>query len=89
VYYAAGRRLVFAAGHATSGPYQAESDDQTNWPWRVDVSLEWDVDFIRDGVPPEHLNVSGRDLTLSIKRHAYIRLRPAEFEVAARSLRRS
>jgi hypothetical protein len=72
VYYAAGRRFIFAVGRITSDPYQAESYEHTNWPWRVHVSLQYDVDLISDGVPLEHLSIAGRDLTLSIKQHGYI-----------------
>src|SRR4051794_37682395 len=62
VYYGAGHRVFFAAGHAISLPFQAEAYDETRWPWRVKVSLPWRVEFIHDGVPLEHLNVDDRDL---------------------------
>jgi hypothetical protein len=86
VYYGAGHRVVFAAGYATSLPFLAESDDETRWPWRVKVSLRWTIEFIHDGVPLEHLNVSDRDLRNSIKQHSHIRLRPDEYEAAAKAL---
>jgi hypothetical protein len=86
VYYAAGHRLTFAAGHVSSDAYQAESYERTHWPWRVDVFLSQTVEFVHEGTPLEHLNVSGRDLAQSVRRHAYIRLTKDEYETGVRSL---
>ena len=86
VYYGAGYGVVFAAGYATSIPFTAESPSETKWPWRVKVALPWTEDFIHDGSPLEDLNVSGRDLAVSIKRRSHIRLTKDEFEAAVRAL---
>jgi hypothetical protein len=85
-YCATGRRVVFAAGHATSLPYLAESPDETHWPWRVNVSLPWVTEFVYEGVPLEHLNVGERELARSIKQHSHIRLTKEEYEAAVRGL---
>jgi hypothetical protein len=86
VYYGAGYQVVFAAGYATSLPYQAESSEDTNWPWRVNVSLPWMVEFIHEGTPVDHLNVGDRDLGVSLKRRSHIRLTREEYEAAVNSL---
>jgi hypothetical protein len=85
VYYAAGHRVFFAAGHALSLPYLDE-DDETRWPWRVNVKLRWTAEFVHDGIPIEHLNIDGRDLRDSIKQHSHIRLSEDEYAAAIKSL---
>lgn len=85
VYYAAGHRVFFAAGQATSLPY-LDADDETRWPWRVNVTLPWRTEFVHDGVPMEHLNIDGRDLRDSIKQHSHIRLSESEYTEALRRL---
>lgn len=87
VYYATGRGLIFAAGEVTSYPYQAESETETHWPWRVNVRLDWNKPFIHEGVPLEHLNVDGRDLRVSMRRRSHIRLSEAEYETAVNALK--
>ena len=86
VYYGAGYRVVFAAGHATGLPYQAESYAETNWPWRVNVSLPWTAEFIHDGVPLHNVSVGRRDLGVSLKRRSHIRLTQEEYEAAVQAL---
>jgi hypothetical protein len=86
VYCATGRRVVIAAGHARSLPYLGESPDETHWPWRVNVSLPWTVDFVYEGLPLEHLNVGARLIENSIKQHSHIRLSKKEYEAAVRGL---
>jgi len=87
VYYASGKGLVFAAGDVTSYPYRAESPTETDWPWRVNVRLDWSVDYIHEGVPLEDLNVNGRDLRRSMRRRSHIRLSEKEYEAAVNALR--
>jgi hypothetical protein len=84
-YCAAGHRMVFAAGYATN-PARLESDDETRWPWRVEVSLPWKTEFVHQGVPLDHLNVDGRDLRTSIRQHSHIRLSRPEYEAAVAAL---
>lgn len=85
VLYAAGTGLVFAVGSATSHPYLDESDT-TNWPWRVNIKLDWAREFIHDGEPLEALNVDERDLRTAMKRRSHIRLSEAEFDAAVKAL---
>jgi hypothetical protein len=89
VYYASGRRLIFAAGEVEKAA--VDSGDGTDWPWRVEVSLPLKVEFVSDGVPLDHLDVGARPGPLkdSIKQKSYIRLRPEEYDAAVRGLRRS
>ena len=86
VYYATGKGLVFAAGLVTSYPYQAESPTETHWPWRVNVRLDHQKDFIHDGVPLEDLSVGERDLKVSMRRRSHIRLSQAEYDAAVGAL---
>src|SRR4051794_10084626 len=74
VYYASGKGLVFAAGEVTSYPYRAEDPSEANWPWRVNVRLDTQVEYIHEGTPLESLNVGDRDLRSSMRRHSHIRL---------------
>jgi hypothetical protein len=85
VYYGAGHRVFFAAGHAASLPYLA-ANDETFWPWRVNVTLPWTTEFVHEGVPLEHLNIDGRDLRDSIKQHSHIRLTEKEYAAAVMGL---
>ena len=81
VYYAAGRRVVFAGGTITSAPWE-DADDDSRWPFRVKVSLSVWVEFIHDGLPLEDISVGGRELRSSIRQHSHIRLSQSEYEAA-------
>ena len=88
VYYASGKGLVFAEGDVTSGPYYAREDGvESNWPWRVDVSIESSIDFIPRGVNLADAAVDGRDLRRSIRQKSHIRLSEAEYRAAVDAIR--
>lgn len=91
VYYAAGFRLLFAAGTVTSHPYFAPEDGEEDWPWRVDVALDEDssLRFIHHGVSLEEASVDGRDLGRSIRQKSHIRLAKNEYRAAIDALRRA
>lgn len=86
VLYASGTGLFFAVGSVTSYPYLAEDDTRTDWPWRVNVTLDRWREFVHDGEPLETLNVEERDLRKIIKRRSHVRLSDAEFQAAVRAL---
>jgi hypothetical protein len=54
--------------------------------WRVDIELQQHKRFLHEGLPLEVVSVDGRDLLRSIWRVSHIKLRPAEFEAAAKAL---
>jgi hypothetical protein len=77
--------------HLSSHRQLHEATERVHEPHIVDratahVSLSQIVEFVHEGTPLEHLNVSGRDLAQSVRRHAYIRLTKDEYETGVRSL---
>jgi hypothetical protein len=86
VYYATGTGLFFAVGEVTSDPYLAEDPSQTNWPWRVNVTLDHSTRLVDEGVPLETLSVDGRNLRVSMRRRSHIRLSENEYDAAVRAL---
>lgn len=91
VYYAAGSRLLFAAGTVTSHSYYKPKDNEDLWPWKVDVSLdeERSLDFIPRGVALDAISVDGRDLGRSIRQKSHIRLTESEYNAAMDALHRA
>lgn len=87
VYYAAGKGLVFAAGEVTSYPYRAEDPSEGDWPWRVNVRLDLQKEWIHDGAPLETLNVGKRDIRVSMRRRSHIRLTEDEYNAAVDALK--
>lgn len=88
VYYAAGHRLVFAHGEVVSHPYQPATLPKglEEYPWYVDVRLEYAEDYIRHGVPLSELSVGERMITASIRRRSHIQLIHAEYLAALDAL---
>ncbi len=84
VYYATGVGSVFAIATVTSFPYQQA--DTEGFKWRVDIELQQHKQSLHEGLPLEVVSVDGRDLRQSIRRQSHIKLRPAEFEAAAKAL---
>ena len=86
VYYAAGTKLIFAAGTVTSHPYQ-ESANSGGYTWRVDVSLDIKKDTVHDGVSLAHLNLRADNLVSNrIKRRSHVQLDSDEYEAAIAAL---
>jgi hypothetical protein len=88
VYYATGTGLVFAAGSVTSHPYENPTNSN-DWPWRVNVDLEVQKQFIHDGSRLSELNTptSKNDICSRIKRRSHVQLSREEFEAAVQALR--
>ncbi len=85
VFYAAGKRVIFAIAEATSFPYQNSEVDQ-NWPWLVNIRYWHKRSFLHDGIPLSVMNVDRRDIAKSIRQKGHIKLTKAEYEAAARAL---
>jgi len=88
LYYAAGWRLLFAAGTVSSYAYWFESDGYTSWPWRVNVQLDdaYTREFIHEGVPLDVLNVAGRNFGNLMKRRSHMTLSDAEWQAGLDAL---
>jgi hypothetical protein len=86
VYYASGKGLIFAAGEVTSYPYRAEDPSESNWPWRVNVRLDHQKEWIHEGAALETLNVGDRDIRVSMRRRSHIRLTEDEYNAAVAAL---
>jgi hypothetical protein len=84
-YYAVGYRVVFGLYEAVSLPFQAGGDDE--WDWHVKVEPIIDIEFLHDGIPLRELSVDDRDLLISIRQKAAIRLREPEAKTAEEELR--
>jgi hypothetical protein len=84
VYYATGIGSVFAIATVTSFLYKQANAE--GFEWGVDVELQQHKQFLHEGLPLEVVSVDGRDLRQSIRRQSHIKLRPAEFEAAAKAL---
>src|SRR5438270_2470776 len=67
VMYASGTGLVFAAADATSFPYKQNDSD---WPWWVDIEIVAAVDHIRHGLPLDALAVDRREHNVRIRRRS-------------------
>jgi len=87
VYYAAGARVVFAAGEVTSEPYLDRTHSR-DWPWRIDVALDATKPFIHNGVRLANLNVpsSKNDVCVRIKRRSHVQLSQEEYAAAVAAL---
>ena len=86
VYYGSGWGLIFAAGVVTSYPYRSDDPSDADWPWRVNVRLDWQKEWIHDGPPLETLNVGDRDVRVSMRRRSHIRLTEDEYNAAVAAL---
>lgn len=84
VYYASGRRRVFAVGLVTSTVYNNPTNAE-GWDNRVDVTLDHACP-VNEGLWLESLNATDRDLLISIRRRSALKLRPAEYERALKGL---
>lgn len=84
ILYAAGTRLIFAVGEATSYPYQRDGDSP--WPWHIDIHYTHSRDFVHDGIPLTAIDVEGRGLPKLMRRRSHIRLRPREYDAAMQLL---
>jgi hypothetical protein len=84
VLYAAGWRVIFAAGEATTIPYSPPSVDP-KYPWLVDVVWEEDstLPFVHHGIPLAALGVDGK----SVRQQSHISLTEEQYRAAIRSLR--
>jgi hypothetical protein len=72
VYYAAGRRVVFAIVEVTSEPHAVE---HPRWPWRVAVEPLLLLPLLSNAPPVEALGVAAR----SMNQQSHIRLRPDHY----------
>ncbi len=86
VLYASGTGLFFAIGKVISKPYLGYEDPERNWPWQVDIKLDFWRDLVREGEPLSTLSVDGRNLAEVIKRRSHIRLSEKEYGAAAAAL---
>jgi hypothetical protein len=86
LYAAGGRKRVFALAEVVSGVYDAGSDYDGRWPYRVDVRYRVNV-AASEGVHINEVSTPERDLLRSVGRQSYIRLNPEEYERAAGRLR--
>jgi len=82
LYAAGGRKRVFALAEVLSGVYDAGSDYDGRWPYRVDVRYLVNVPASK-GVHINEVSTPARDLLRSVGRQSYIRLSPEEYERAA------
>jgi hypothetical protein len=87
VYYATGKRVVFAVGTVTTQPYE-DPDNAAGFNWRVGIHLDLAKDFLHDGVPLEMLDqpTSHNRVGLRIKRRSHVQLSVDEFHAAVNAL---
>lgn len=84
-YYAAGHKLVFAAGQIVSHPYErSDSHEDANWPWRVDIRLDPNATkrFVHEGVRLEEIGVDPK----SVRQQSHIRITSHQYEKALQLL---
>lgn len=86
LYAAGGRKRVFAIAEVMSGVYDAGSDYDGRWPYRVDIHYLMSVP-VSEGVHINEVSTSERDLLRSVRRQSYLKLSPEEYERAAVRLR--
>jgi hypothetical protein len=85
LYAAGGRKRISALAEVVSGVYDAGSDFDGRWPYRVDVRYLVNVPA-REGVHINEVSTPARDLLRSVGRQSYIRLSPEEYQKAASKL---
>lgn len=84
VLYAAGWRVIFAVGEATTMPYPAPRVDP-KYPWLVDVT--WDeestVPYVHHGLSLATIGVDGK----SVRQQSHIEVSEEQYRAAVRALR--
>jgi hypothetical protein len=86
VYYAATKKVIFAAGTVASHPYK-EVSNSGGFTWRVDVSLEVKKEAVRFGASLEYLNLRPDNLVSNrIKRRSHVQLDANEYAAAVAAL---
>jgi hypothetical protein len=86
VYYAAGTKLIFAAGVVTSHPHKDATNSQ--WPWRVDVALDVKKGSIHKGAALGLIQcpTSKNNVCTRIMRRSHVQLSADEYAAAVAAL---
>ena len=88
VFYAAGKKLIFAAGEVTSHPYK-DPTNSPEFPWRVDVKRDMKKATIHDGAVLDLVQApsSHNDIRLRIQRRSHVQLNEDEYNAALAALK--
>ncbi|MDQ3743941.1 MAG: EVE domain-containing protein [Acidobacteriota bacterium] len=86
LYAAGGLKRVFAIAEVMSGVYDAGSDYDGRWPYRVDIRYIVGPVPASKGVHVNEVSTSERDLLRSVRRASYLKLSPEEYEQATAKL---